>query len=251
MRHKFSKTIVVALGGSIVYPEQIDASFIKKFRALVLRFLKKGYKFVIVVGGGRSARLFQEAAHAVAKVTDEDKDWLGIHATRLNAQLLRTIFREVADPVVVDKRHKVKRLEHPVTIASGWQPGWSTDYISIALAEDFGVKEVVIAGKPAHVYPVRNRARASAPSKGHGRAVSNGVDDKDLDFENPYHELSWREYRKLIPKKWSPGLHSPVDPVGARLAEKKGIKAIIMDGRDLKNFEKMLLGKEFKGSLIR
>ncbi len=229
MHHKFSKTIIIALGGSIIYPDQIDIDFIKKFRVFVLRFIKKGYKFVIVVGGGRPARLFQEAAHAVVPVTDEDKDWLGIHATRLNAHLLRTIFREVADPVVIDNRYKIKKLKYPVTVASGWTPGWSTDYISIALAEDFKVPEAIIAGKPAYVY------------------------DKDphkYDDAKPISELTWREYRKLIPAKWKPGLHSPVDPVGASLAEKKGITAIIVNGKDLKNFEKMLSGKEFKGSII-
>ena len=44
----------------------------------------------------------------MSRVTDEDKDWIGIHATRLNAHLLRTIFRDVADPVVIDIRGKSK-----------------------------------------------------------------------------------------------------------------------------------------------
>jgi len=235
MKHKFGKTIVIALGGSIIYPDQIDSAFIKKFRTFILRFIKRGYKFVIVVGGGRPARLFQEAAHAVVPVKDEDKDWLGIHATRLNAHLLRTIFREVADPVVIDNRHKIKKLKYPVTVASGWTPGWSTDYISIALAEDFKVKEAIIAGKPAHVYdkdPCLPAGRRTTPAK-------------------PIHELKWKEYRKLIPAKWKPGFHSPVDPVAARLAGKRGIAAIIVNGKDLKNFEKMISGKEFKGSIIK
>ena len=226
MHHKFSKTIVIALGGSIMYPEAIDVSFLKKFRKFILKRLasksyrrsglRNGSRFIIVVGGGRIARVYQEAANKVYKITDEDKDWLGIHSTRANAHLLRTIFKDVADPVIIDSRDKMKTLKYPVTIASGWRPGWSTDYISIAIAEHFGTKEAIIAGKPAHVYPVRSRARAQAR-----------------------------------PAKWTPGLHSPVDPVGARLAEKKGIAAIIVDGKDLKNFGQMLSGKEFKGSIIR
>ncbi len=230
MKHTFSKDVVIALGGSIVYPEQIDSAFIKKFRGLVLRFLKKGYKFVIVAGGGRAARLFQEAAQAVVPVTDEDRDWLGIHATRLNAHLLRTVFREVADPVVWDERHKRKTLKYPVSIASGWEPGWSTDYIAVALAADLGVKEMIVAGKPDHVYD-------KDPHKYKGA--------------KPFTELSWKQYRKLIPAKWKPGSHSPVDPVAARLAEERGKEAIIVDGRDLKNFERMLKGEEFTGTIIR
>lgn len=230
MRHKFSKTIVIALGGSIMYPEAIDVLFLKNFRKFILKQLQNGSRFVIVVGGGRIARIYQEAANKVYKITDEDKDWLGIHSTRANAHLLRTIFKDVADPVIIDSRDKMKFLKYPVTIASGWRPGWSTDYISIAIAEHFKAKEAIIAGKPSHVY------------------------DKDPNKHNGAKELpkiSWREYRKLIPKKWIPGLHSPVDPVGARLAEKKGIAAIIVNGKDLKNFNQMLSGKEFKGSIIR
>ena len=95
-------------------------------------------------------------------MTDEDKDWIGIHATRLNAHLLRTIFRDVADPVVIDIRGKIKKLRAPMTIASGWRPGWSTDYVAMRIAADFGVHEAVIAGKPAHVY---NKDHASTPMR--------------------------------------------------------------------------------------
>lgn len=228
--HKFANTIVIALGGSVMYPDSLDAAFLKRFRDFVKRFLKKKKKFVIVTGGGRLSRLYQHAAGKIEKVTNEDKDWIGIHATRLNAHLLRTIFRDVADPVVVDSRYKIKDLRHPITIASGWRPGWSTDYIAVALAEDFGAREVVVAGKPAYVYD-KDHAK-------HDDAV-------------PIEKLSWREYRRLIPKKWKPGLHTPVDPVAAGLADKKGITAIIVNGRDLKNVENLLNGKPFRGSIIQ
>lgn len=230
MRYRFSKTIVIALGGSIIYPDAIDVQFLKKFKKFILKRLKSGTRFIIIVGGGSIARVYQEAAHKVSPMADEDKDWLGIHSTRVNAHLLRTIFKDIADPVIIDSRDKMKTLKYPVTIASGWRPGWSTDYISIAISEHFKAKEAVIAGKPAHVYDKDPHKYAGA---------------KEL------HGLTWKKYRKLIPAKWKPGLHSPVDPVGAALAEKKGIAAIIINGKDLNNFGKMLSGKEFKGSIIR
>ena len=166
---------------------------------------------MLVLGGGALARRFQSAAGAVAKVNDEDKDWIGIHSTRLNAHLLRTVFREVANPVILDSRSKVARLRYPVTIAAGWRPGWSTDYVALQIAADLGAKEVIIAGKPDYVY----------------------TKDPKYPDAKKFLALSWREYGKLIPKKWKPGLHAPVDPVGAALAAKEGLKAIVMDGRDL------------------
>lgn len=245
MRYNFKNLIVVSLGGSIMYPDQIDAAYLKKFKKFVEKYLRRGKKFVIVAGGGKISRRYQEAAAKITKVSNEDKDWLGIHATRVNAHLLRTIFREVADPVVLDSRHKMKRLIYPVTIASGWRPGWSTDFIAVALALDFGAGEAVIAGKPSHVFPIRSRGALRAI------AASNGTSDKDLDKTKPFTDLTWRKYRKLIPQKWIPGFHSPVDPVAARLAEKKGIAAIVLNGKNLKNFGNLLEGKEFQGTIIQ
>ena len=66
----------------------------------------------------------------------------------------------------------------------------------------------------------------------------------------PFHQLTWREYRKLIPGKMAPGLHAPVDPVGAALGSREAVKAIIIDGRNMKNFAALLNGKEFKGTII-
>ncbi|MBI4034032.1 MAG: UMP kinase [Candidatus Brennerbacteria bacterium] len=229
-----SKTIVAALGGSIVFPDQIDWVFLRRFRSFVLQYVKKGKKFVIVVGGGRLSRMYIEAAGKITTVKNGDKDWLGIHATRSNAQLLRTIFRDIADPVVIDRRHKFRKLRFPVTIASGWRPGWSTDYVASVLAKDFGAKEFIVAGKPAYVYD-----RDPHPKNG-----------KKVDAK-PLRELTWAHYRKMVPAKWTPGSHAPVDPIAARFAQKAGLKAIIINGKDLKNFDNLLRGRNFKGSLIK
>ena len=229
MRYVFGKTVVVALGGSVIYPEAIDVKFLRRFKKFTEKFLKRGIRFVLVVGGGRLARVFQDAARKVLPLTDEDKDWIGIHATRLNAHLLRTVFRKVADPVVFDARGKIKKLKHPITIASGWRPGWSTDFVAAAIAADMRIREFIVAGKPAYVYH---------------------KDPSLYKDARPYEKINWREYRRLIPKKWIPGSHAPVDPVAARLAEKRGLTAIIVNGKDLKNFERLLKGEGFRGTII-
>lgn len=229
MKHRFGKTVILGLGGSIVVPDQINWQLLRRLRRFLLPRLRGGQRFVLAIGGGVLSRNYQAAASKITRLTDEDKDWIGIHATRLNAHLLRTIFYDVADPVVWDHRNKRPKLKYPLTIASGWRPGWSTDYIAVALAADLQVPEVVIAGKPAFVYDKDNTKHKDA---------------------RPFHELKWREYRKLIPAKWIPGLKSPVDPVGAAYAQKAGIEAIVVNGRDLANLGKLLKGKEFMGTII-
>lgn len=229
MNYKFNKTIVISLGGSIIYPESIDIVFLKKFNRFIRKFLKKGYKFIIVTGGGKPARIFQEAAYKVSKIKNEDKDWLGIHATRLNAHLLRTIFSDVADPVIFDIRRKIKSIKYKVTVGSGWRPGWSTDFVSAQIAADFGIKEFVNAGKPAYVYE---------------------KDPQKFPKAKKFETLSWGAYRKLIPAKWIPGFNSPVDPIAAKLCQKEKMVAIVINGKNLKNFENLLLGKNFQGTII-
>ncbi len=225
-----NKLVVVSLGGSIVAPDGIDADFLKKFNRFIRGFVKRGYQFVIVVGGGKICRHYQDAASKVmGKVSDEDQDWLGIHATRLNAQLLRTIFKDIANPVLFDHAGRFLKLEYPVTIGAGWKPGWSTDYVTSAIAVEFGAKIIVNAGKPTHVFDKDPHVHKDAKHFG---------------------ALSWKDYRKFIPKKWSPGLSSPFDPVGAKLCEKEGIRVAIINGKDLENFKKVIEGKDFVGTII-
>ena len=234
-----SKTIIIALGGSIICPQpgKIDVNFLKKFKKLILKYLKRGYRFIIIAGGGKVCRVYQNAAAKIIRLPYEDMDWLGIHATRLNAHLLRTIFRKEAYPVVLDDPKKPVKGDWSLLIASGWRPGWSTDYISVLLAKRFRVKEIIDAGDISFVYtkdPFKYKnARALGESKEGGGWV-----------------VSWKDYRKLVGPRWMPGLSVPIDPIAAKLAQKLKIRALIIKGTELKNLEKVLSGKKFRGTVI-
>jgi len=240
-----SKTIIIALGGSIICPQPgrhppatlINVNFLKKFKKLILKYLKKGYRFIIIAGGGKVCRVYQNAAAKIIRLPYEDMDWLGIHATRLNAHLLRTIFRKEAYPVVLDDPKKPVKGDWSLLIASGWRPGWSTDYISVLLAKRFRVKEIIDAGDIPFVYtkdPFKyKKARALGERKEGGGWV-----------------VSWKDYRKLVGPRWMPGLSVPIDPIAAKLAQKLKIRALIIKGTELKNLEKVLSGKKFRGTVI-
>lgn len=225
------KTIIISLGGSIIVPRpgEINIRFLKKFRKLILKYIKRGFRFIIVAGGGKVCRLYQKAAAKIIKVPYEDMDWLGIHATRLNAHLLRTIFRQEAYPVILDDPHKPVKNNWRLLIASGWRPGCSTDYDSVLLAKRFKVKEIINAGNIPFAY-------SKDPKR-----YKNAIQIK---------KISWGDYRKLVGSKWIPGLSAPFDPIASKLAQKLKIRTIITLGTDLKNFEKILLGKKFRGTVI-
>ena len=226
-----SKIILIALGGSIICPQpgKIDVGFLGKFKKLILKYLREGFRFIIVTGGGKICRLYQGAAEKIGKLPYEDMDWLGIHATRLNAHLLRTIFRQEAYPVILDDPKKPIKNNWRLLIAAGWRPGWSTDYISVLLARRFKIKEIIDAGNIPFVYTkdLLKYKKAKAIKR-----------------------ISWKNYRKLIGSRWIPGLAAPIDPIAAKFAQKLKIRALIIKGTDLKNFEKILLGKKFRGTVI-
>jgi len=71
-------------------------------REIVIPALEKevneGYRFVVVAGGGWTAREYQNAARNLGKPTELDLDMLGIHATRINAFLLKTVLGNLAHP---------------------------------------------------------------------------------------------------------------------------------------------------------
>ncbi len=235
-----SSYVVIHLGGSAVVPHLsdeggINTAFLRDFLVFMRKQLGKGRRFVIVVGGGKTCRVYQKSANKVKQVSDADLDWIGIHAGRLNAHLLRTIFVKEAYPVVIDHNpteHEVsamKRSKKDLFFASGWRPGWSHDYVAVGLAKKFGAKEVFMAKDTAFVYDVDPKKNAHAKA---------------------FRHISWKAYKKIIPPAWSPGLSTPVDPVATRFAEKLSLTAKIFKAADLKSFKNAIDGKPFEGTSI-
>lgn len=232
MHNMEKETVVVALGGSIVMPKDIDTVFLAKLQKMIVPLLKKR-RVILVIGGGAIARDYQEAAAKLSRITNEDKDWIGIHCTRLNAHLLRTIFAKEAYPVLLDNPHRpISKSDldtYSLFIASGWRPGWSTDYIACVLARRFSSKNVIIATKIPYVYDADISAHPQA---------------------KPLRELTWKQYRKMVGDKWIPGMKAPVDPIAARFAEEKKMEALILRGTEIENLRKAIVGENFRGTII-
>jgi uridylate kinase len=222
------KIIVISLGGSIIVPDEINVDFLKGFKKLINDFVEKGNKAIIVCGGGSTARKYQSAAGKTSNLRNDDLDWIGIHTTRLNAQLVKTLFLGKVHEVVIHNPNEKIDFKERVLIASGWKPGWSTDYDAIRLANNFNVETVINVSNVPYVYD-------KSPKENHDA--------------KPIKEMSWKELRKLVGDKWDPGLSAPFDPIAAKEGEKLGIKVIVL-GTDLKNLEDYLNEKEFNGTVI-
>jgi len=61
--------------------------------------------------------------------------------------------------------------------------------------------------------------------------------------------ISWKDYRRMIGNKREPGVNIPFDPVASRLAQSSKIRVALL-GSDVKNLDRYLSGKPFRGSVI-
>jgi uridylate kinase len=227
---KNEKTFIIALGGSIVAPDGVDIWFVSKFRAFIKKYVKRGFSFYIVIGGGARAREYQRTAeHLAPQATQLELDTIGMRATRLNAELVRVAFGNHTHPEVVENPERLIYVRSPIAIAAGWMPGYSTDTVAVRLAEELGIKRIIVAGRPDYVYD-RDfvRVRGAKPIK----------------------RLSWKQYLNLVGKTWRPGMSTPVDPVAAQRAERMGLEAIVVRGTRLENLERVFRGEKFRGTVI-
>ncbi|MDR0784832.1 MAG: UMP kinase, partial [Treponema sp.] len=143
------QTTVISLGGSIVAPEGVDAVFLRDFVKLTRELLTADVdrRFIFVTGGGGPARAWQKAYRDVCRgffpLADEDADWIGVMATRLNAQLVKAVMGDLCkDDVATDPSGDVAFTGRTL-IAAGWKPGFSSDFDAVLLAEKFGAKTLV------------------------------------------------------------------------------------------------------------
>ncbi|KKP72874.1 MAG: Aspartate/glutamate/uridylate kinase [Candidatus Roizmanbacteria bacterium GW2011_GWA2_35_19] len=224
--------IVISVGGSLIVPNGgVDSVFLSKLNKLIRSEVIKGRRFILIAGGGNIARHYRDSGKKViGTLSDEDLDWLGIHATRLNAHLLRTIFQDIANPrIVINYEKKIANWIEPVAIGAGWKPGWSTDYDAVILARDYKANVIINLSNIDVVYD---------------------KDPKKFKDAKPIERITWADMEKLTGDKWSPGLNIPFDPIATQLAKQIGITAIITSGHDIKNLQDIIEGEPFKGTVV-
>ncbi len=229
---KHTNVTVFDFGGSIVAPDKPDVPFLRRFLSFLKNWLKADLsrEAIMVVGGGGAARAWQGAVREIAPDTPhESLDWVGVMATRLNAELVRALLGPLSpDPVVTDPSADFP-FTGRVLMVAGWKPGFSTDYDAVVLAERFGAEKILMLSNIARVYD-------DDPNK--------NPDAKPLD------RLTWDDYKKMAGTEWKPGANVPFDPVATAQAAKAGLTVIAAAGSNLENLEAILAGKEFIGTVI-
>jgi len=223
------ETIIISLGGSLIVPEELDIDFLKEFKTLILSHVAEGKKFVIITGGGKLNKKYNEAAKRIGSPSHEDLDWIGIASLKLNAELLRVIFGEYAHSEVISNLSNSFPLDKPVIIGSAYKPGSSSDFDAVLAAKTVGAKKIINLSNIDYVYDSDPKANPNA---------------KRIE------QISWKDYRALIPAEWTPRLNSPLDPIASKLAEEMGVAVVIMNGKPTNNLARCLDGEKFMGTVI-
>jgi len=222
--------IVMSLGGSIIIPDEADVNFLKLFVSTIKEYVSKGFNFLIITGGGKTCRKYNDYLRQIVEPSNEDLDWLGISTTRVNAELVRICFRDLAYEKVVLDPDFIPKTDKPVIVGGGWKPGNSSDLAAVHGAKRIGATKIINLSNIDYVYSEDPRKNPNA---------------------KPIKEVSWSDFREIIPKEWGPGINSPFDPTAAREAESLGYEVVILNGKNIENLKNYLDGKEFVGTVIK
>lgn len=211
-------------------PEKPDVSYLKELKAVLTEITASGdRRLIIIIGGGGPARVYQQACKEIADTPKDSLDWIGIRATRLNAELVRQIFSDIcSDPVVCNPSSDFS-FTGKIMVAAGWKPGFSTDFIAVTLAEKFNAQQVINLSNIKKVY--------SADPKTDPNAVP-------LDY------INWDDYIAMVGTEWIPGKNAPFDPVATQKAKDLNLQVITAEGRDINNIKAILSGASFNGTVM-
>jgi len=224
------KVIVLSLGGSLIIPEQIDINYLKKFKKIILKNTNY-YKFVIVCGGGSTARRYISALRE-AGVNEKLQGFSGISATRMNARFMSYFFginQEYGIPHSMKMIKKYIRKQDIIFCgALEYRPNQTSDSTSAQIAKKFKTIFINLTNVP-------------------GLHNKNPIEHKDAKF---IPKISWKDFDKLANKLiFKPGQHFVLDQSASKIILKYKIPTFIL-GKDMQQLDNLLKNKKFKGTII-
>jgi len=222
------ETIIISLGGSLMAPDEIDIGFLKSFKTTIKKYLGNK-RFFIIVGGGKVARVYQKALLEFG-AKSINRDWIGIKVTRLNAEVMKELFKGDCYPKTIENPNEKVKTNKDIMVGAGYKPGWSTDYVSVLIAKNYGIKTII---NLSNIDYVHDKDPRKYPDAKH------------------FKEIDWKSFQLIVGDKWEPGLSMPFDPRASKLAGSMKLKVIIINGKKLERLEDFLNNKSFVGTIIQ
>ncbi|MFB6138798.1 MAG: UMP kinase [Halobacteriaceae archaeon] len=234
--------VVIAVGGSVLAPE-LSPERIEAYADVLTRVADTdagdtmagagdhGTDVAVVVGGGQIARQYIEAARAL-DTNEIALDDVGIGVTRLNARLLAAAVGERAPqepPTEYETAARALR-RGDLPVMGGAVAGQTTDAVAAALAEYVGADRLVYATSVDGVYDADPNVDADAQR---------------------YDSLTPDELVDVVADvEMRAGSAAPVDLLAAKLIQRSGLRAVVLDGSDPEAVADAALGGPHDGTDI-
>jgi uridylate kinase len=204
--YRMKPLITFSLGGSTINPGEIDKKFLKKFSKMIIEYLSE-HQFLIVCGGGKVARQYIEALPD--GLTEGERDYMGIAATWLNAQLLTYYFKGHTSPILPNTvKELTKQLQtYDIGLSGGFLPAVKTDEDAAILADLYGSPLLI------NITDV------------------DGIYDKDprkFPDAKKFNQLSYSQFYEIVsPLSLGAGSNAPFTLIAAKICERSNIRIII------------------------
>ncbi len=226
------KVVVISLGGSLIIPDKINIKLLEEFKK-VLHKNKHKFKFIVICGGGKTARTYIEGLNKIgSKGKTYLQSLLGIAATRLNARFMTYFFGKESNTGMPNDMHEVENL--------------------------LKFNDIVFCGALRYAKNQTSDATAAKLAKHFNTFFINLTNVSGLHDKNPLTnknarfipEISYKDFLKMAKKeKFKPGQHFPLDTSAAKIIKKNNIRTYIL-GPEMKNLDNLLNDSHFVGSVI-
>lgn len=224
------RVVVLSLGGSLIIPDDVNISFLRKFKEVIEKN-SKNYRFVVVCGGGSVARKYIQGLKEAGK-NHMFQSMAGISVTRLNARFMTYLFgKDANEGIPHDMKHVRSLLNKNNIVFCGalrYAPNETSDGTAAKLAAYF-------------MCPFINLTNVQ------GLYTKNPSKFKDAKF---IPKISWKDFHVMANKtKFHPGQHFVLDQSASEVIKDKKITTYIL-GQDMKQLDNLLKNKKFKGTVI-
>ncbi len=211
---------------------EIDIAYVKGFCSMVSRLKRGGAKLVVVVGGGKTAAKYANAARELV-ASEFFADRLAIDATRLNAKLVIAALGEDAFPKVIkdidDTFHAFR--EGLVPVGAGLLEGMTTDAVAALLAERLGAGHLVNVSNVDAIYdsdPKKNPGAKRLAQMTHAQLLALAERDDSRKARTNF----------------------VFDVVATKIAARSNIPLHFVSGRDLAEVERAIAGGKHAGTVV-
>lgn len=220
--------VVVKISGSLIYPPRLE--YMRGLREAVSRAADEGARLAIVVGGGPLARSYIEVLRGVG-VNQSIQDLAGIIASRANAYFTASLLYPRSPLTVPGSVEEVLEAyaSGRIPVIGGFEPGQSTNAVSLLVAEAIGAGRVV---------DLLNGVK--------------GVYDRDPSTPGArlLERLTLSQLEAIVSRyEQEAGKYALMDHVAVSIARRSRIKVHFIDGSDPYNLLRVLRGERM-GSVV-